>query len=123
MPLWSADGRTGWGVAFLVSAGIMAEIIAKACSSPQTTEINADTRAGTLMKWVHIGLVEGAIFVTVAAVMDPEHRRPIIIGGVLEAAITYGEYVHGKRSGLASIEPATEAASYAGVAGQWSRGG
>ena len=45
----------GHGVAFLVAAGIAAEIIAKACSSPQTTEINANQRADTLMKWVWIG--------------------------------------------------------------------
>jgi len=47
----------GDGVAFLVSAGLVYECIAKACSSPQTAELNAEKRAETLMKWVNIGCV------------------------------------------------------------------
>jgi len=97
-----------FGVAFLVSAGIVAEITAKACSSPQTTELNADTRAPTLMKWVYIGLIEAALFVIIAAAIDKRHRKAIIAGGVAEGAITYLEYVHGKKAGLASSEPGTE---------------
>lgn len=98
----------GDGVAFLVAAGIMAEIIAKACSSPQTVEINAGSRAGTLMKWVRVGLVEGVVFVVIAAYIDPKHRKALLAGGALEAVITLGEYVHGKRSGLRNPAPGTE---------------
>jgi hypothetical protein len=96
------------GVAFLVSAGIVAEIVAKACSSPQTTELNADKRAPTLMKWVHIGLAEAALFVAVAAIIDRRHRAAIIMGGLTEGVLTYVEYLHGKSAGLASSEPGTE---------------
>jgi hypothetical protein len=103
----------GWGIAFLVSAGIVAEIIAKACSSPQTTEINAGSRAPTLMKWVNIGTAEAALFVAVAAYFDPPHRVPIIAGGITEGVITYAEYLHGKKAGLASSEPGTEGTSRA----------
>lgn len=53
------NSRQGQGTAFLVSAGVMYEIIAAACSSPQTTELNAGARAKTLMKWVHLGVVQG----------------------------------------------------------------
>lgn len=102
----SADAS--WGIAFLVSAGIVAEIVAKACSSPQTTELNADKRAPTLMKWVHIGLVEAAFFVAAAAYLDRRHRIPIILGGVAEGVITYAEYLHGKQAGLAGKGPGTE---------------
>jgi hypothetical protein len=101
-------GAASNGVAFLVSAGIVAEIVAKACSSPQTTELNADKRAPTLMKWVHIGLVEAALFVVVAAAIDRRHRGAIVAGGVTEAVITYLEYQHGKSAGLASDQPGTE---------------
>lgn len=101
-----ADGS--WGIAFLVSAGIMAEIIAKACSSPQTAQINARQRAPTLMKWVNIGIVEGAVMVGVAAYFDKKHRVPIILGGVAEGVITYGQYLHARQAGLASDEPGTE---------------
>lgn len=97
-----------WGIAFLVSAGIVAEIVAKACSSPQTTELNAPKRAPTLMKWVNIGMAEAALFVTVAAICDRPHRVPIILGGITEAFITYAEYLHGRESGLNSREPGTE---------------
>lgn len=98
----------GQGVAFLVSAGIVAEIIAKACSSPQTTELNADKRAPTLMKWVLIGEAEAALFVAIAAIIDRRHRAAIIAGGIIEGVITFMEYQHGKAAGLASDQPGTE---------------
>jgi hypothetical protein len=96
------------GVPFLVSAGIVYEIIAAACSSPQTTEINADTRAKTLFKWVHIGLVQATAFVAIAAFIDREHAVPIIAGGGLAAALMYGSYWHAREAGLGSNEPGTE---------------
>ncbi len=104
----SAALRNGNGVAFLVSAGIMYEIIAAACSSPQTTEINAGARADTLMKWVHLGIGQGVIFILIASWMDSQHRAAIIGGGMLAAVLMYGQYVHAKRAGLASDLPGTE---------------
>lgn len=112
MALEKMAGRGGsWGIAFLVAAGIVAEIIAKACSSPQTCEINANERAPTLMKWVYIGSAEAALFIGAAAWLDPAHRVPIILGGLTEGLITYGEYLHGKQAGLASNQPGTETSS------------
>lgn len=96
------------GVAFLVSAGIVYEIIAAACSSPQTMEINAAARAGTLMKWVNIGVIQAALFVAIAATIDARHRRPIIAGGTLAAVLMYVQYVHAKQAGLANGGPGTE---------------
>lgn len=103
-----ALGSQSNGIAFLVSAGIVAELVAKACSSPQTLELNAEKRAPTLMKWVNIGMVEAVLFVGIAAYMDKPHRMPIILGGALEMVITYAEYAHGKTAGLASSQPGTE---------------
>ena len=108
MALEKLTADASWGIAFLVSAGIVAEIVAKACSSPQTTELNADKRAPTLMKWVNIGMIEAAAFVAVAAILDRRHRIPIIFGGVAEGVITYAEYLHGKKAGLGSGQPGTE---------------
>jgi hypothetical protein len=96
------------GVAFLVSAGLVYEAIAAACSSPQTMEINAKARAGTLMKWVHLGVGQAALFVLIAAYVDKRHRYAILAGGGLAAALMYGQYVHAKAAGLASCEPGTE---------------
>lgn len=96
------------GVAFLVSAGIVYEIIAAACSSPQTTEINASSRADTLMKWVHLGIVQAFIFVLIAAALDRKHAPHILTGGLLAMGLMYGQYVHAKAAGLRSDLPGTE---------------
>lgn len=98
----------GFGIAFLVSAGIVYEIIAAACSSPQTAEINAHSRADTLMKWVYIGVAQAVIFVAIAATIDPGHRAGIIAGGGLAATLMLMQYQHAKQSGLASAAPGTE---------------
>ena len=100
--------RTSGGVAFLVAAGLMMEAIAAYCSSPQTTEINANKRSDTLMKWVNIGTGTGVILVVIAAVHDQEHRSEILSGGLLSAGALYGSYVLAKRWGLADDQPGTE---------------
>ena len=96
------------GVAFLVSSGIVYEIVAAACSSPQTTEINADTRSDTLFKWVYLGLGQAALFVAVAAAIDKPHRAAIIAGGVSAGVIMYASYYHAREAGMGSNEPGTE---------------
>ena len=75
MALEKMSGNGSTGIAFLVSAGIVYEIIAAACSSPQTTEINASKRADTLMKWVNLGIAQAALFVFAAAVFRPAAPR------------------------------------------------
>lgn len=100
--------QSGDGIAFLVSAGIVYEIIAAACSSPQTTEINAKARSDTLMKWVNIGIAQAAVFIAIAAMIDSRHRFAIIGGGATAAVLMYAQYVHAKAAGLASSEPGTE---------------
>lgn len=98
----------GQGVAFLVGSMAVSGTIAAACSSPQTAEINADKRAETLMKWVHIGTTEAILLIALAAIIDPEHRNGIVAGGAITLAIMYGCYVHAKQSGLKSKLPGTE---------------
>lgn len=98
----------GDGIAFLVSAGIVYEIIAAACSSPQTTEINASSRADTLMKWVWVGVGMSAVFVGVAAWIDRKHRKAIIGGGVTAAIMMLAAYFHARNAGLKSTAPGTE---------------
>lgn len=103
----------GDGVAFLVSYGIVAEIIAKACSSPQTAELNAGVRAATLMKWVWIGVAESVAVILVAAWIDSKvpgknHTSAILGGGIMAIVITLSEYVYAKNTGLRNGGPATE---------------
>lgn len=104
-------GRGASGVAFIVSAGVVYEIIAAACSSPQTTEINASTRADTLMKWVNIGVLQAAGFIAVAAYIDSAQSREIIAGGVSAIILLYAQYWHAKNSGLKNAGPGTESTS------------
>ena len=94
-------------LAFMVSAGIVYEIIAAACSSPQTTEINAGARADTLMKWVKIGLIQSAAFAAIAAYLS---KTPwaVIAGGALAGGLMWVSYVHAKKAGLAEGGPGTE---------------
>jgi len=99
--------RSEAALTFIVSAGLVYEVVAAACSSPQTTEINADKRAGTLMKWVHLGLVQSAIFVGITAVISSQPRAAIA-GGGLAAAMMYGSYIYAKNCGLSSNAPGTE---------------
>lgn len=115
--------KGGGGVAFLVSAGIVYEIIAAACSSPQTAEINAHSRADTLMKWVHMGVGQAFVFVVVAAMLDPKHAPHILFGGLFAEGLMYWQYRHALRCGLKSTAPGTEGqsdpnAARAGYTGQ-----
>lgn len=98
---------TDAAIAFMVSAGLVYEIIAAACSSPQTTEINAAKRSGTLMKWVYMGLGQAALFVGVAAVLSPRPRA-VIAGGGLAAGLMLAQYQHAKQAGLKNSAPGTE---------------
>lgn len=101
-------GSAGNGIAFLVSAGVVYEIIAAACSSPQTTEINAHSRADTLMKWVHLGLAQSVGFVIAAAAIDRSHAPAILTGGGVAAILLYAQYTHAREAGLQNSAPGTE---------------
>lgn len=94
-------------LAFMVAAGLVYEIVAAVCSSPQTAEINADKRAATLMKWVKLGLVQAGFFVLVAAFLS-KRRWPAIAGGTLAGAMLAAQYGHAKKAGLSSGQPGTE---------------
>lgn len=92
---------------FMIAAGLVFEIIAAFCSSPQTAELNAHARASTLMKWVGLGLAASAVFVFIAA--GPLHGGVAALwGGALAGAMLGAAYVYAKHSGLRSALPGTE---------------
>lgn len=97
----------GDAIAMLVAAGLVMECIAASCSSPQTAEINAAKRQKTLMKWVHIGMIESAVLIGVAA-MFTKSPAPIIWGGALAGGTMYWQYRHALKAGLSSNAPGTE---------------
>jgi hypothetical protein len=94
-------------LAFMVSAGLVYEVIAAACSSPQTTEINAKTRSGTLMKWVVIGGVQAAALVIIAASIS-KRPGPTLLGGGTAIVLMGAQYWHARDAGLKSNAPGTE---------------
>jgi hypothetical protein len=94
-------------VRFMVSAGLVFEIIAAFCSSPQTAELNAHARSETLMKWVVLGLGASAVFVYIAA-GPMKGGRPAVYGGVIAGAMLGAAYVYANKTGLANGGPSTE---------------
>jgi hypothetical protein len=101
------NGNGGAAVKVAVYAALMYDIISATNSSPQTTEINAQKRADTLMKWVNIGMAQGVVFVGIGVVLDKQ-RWPPLLGGGLAAILLYGQYLHAKQSGLENAGPPTE---------------
>lgn len=96
-------------VKFAAFAMLMYDAIAAVCSSPQTAEINADKRADTLMKWVHLGILQGAGLVVLGAYIERKGSRwPILLGGGIAGVIMYAQYYHAREAGLASMEEGTE---------------
>jgi hypothetical protein len=102
-----ALGNTNGAVEFMVAAGLVFEIIAAACSSPQTTELNAAARADTLMKWVLIGMAMSFVFVAIAALMSKEKWQPLF-GGALAGLLMWCAYAHAKAAGLRNGGQPTE---------------
>lgn len=92
-----------------VYAAVTYDVISATNSSPQTTEINAGARAGTLMKWVKVGLAQAALFVAIGMAAEPPGKkwRPLV-GGGLAGVLLWFQYVHAMKSGLESCEPGTE---------------
>lgn len=101
------DPTSSSAVVMAVYAALAYDIIAAVNSSPQTTEINAAKRAPTLMKWVHLGLGQVALFTLIGVAMDAR-RWPPLLGGGLASGLLYVQYVHAKNAGLESSEEGTE---------------
>jgi len=92
-----------------ISAAVVYDVISATNSSPQTTEINAAARAPTLMKWVNIGLAQGALFVAIMMLAEPPGKkwRPVAGGGTA-GVLLWAQYVHAKNAGLKNPGPPTE---------------
>jgi len=89
-----------------VYATLALDIFSTFTSSPQTTELNAASRSGTLMKWVKIGVV-AAVAGGVYGSVQSKRLAPIVATTAV-AALMLGLYVHARNSGLASDAEPTE---------------
>jgi hypothetical protein len=90
-----------------IYATLMYDVISATNSSPQTTEINASVRAETLMKWVKLGLLQGAAFVALGVALDKQ-RWPPLLGGSLAGILLWLQYDYAMKSGIENPCPSTE---------------
>jgi hypothetical protein len=98
-------------VTMAVYAALVYDVISATNSSPQTTEINARKRADTLMKWVHIGLAQAAIFAVMGIALEIKSGHPgwpPALGSGMAAGMLYVQYVHARNSGVRNPGPETE---------------
>jgi hypothetical protein len=102
-----SGGDSRHAITVAIYATLMYDIISATNSSPQTTEINANRRAATLMKWVHLGLVQGLLFVAIGMYLDKD-RWPPLMGGGIAAVILYAQYLHALKSGTQNPGESTE---------------
>lgn len=106
------EGMSGnTAVVIGVYGALTYDIIAAACSSPQTTEINAGARADTLMKWVYIGIGQAALFTLIGIIAqraEGDSAIPPLVGFSLAAGMMWVSYSHAKTTGLAKGGPTTE---------------
>jgi hypothetical protein len=106
------EGASNSNAAIVAIYGALTyDIVAAACSSPQTTELNAGARADTLMKWVYLGLGQAALFTAIGVALQIGEGKaawPPLLGSGLGGGMMYASYVHAKQSGLESNEPPTE---------------
>jgi hypothetical protein len=94
-------------ITIAIYAALVYDIISATNSSPQTTEINAQKRADSLMKWVHIGLAQAFAFALLGAALDPDVWPPVV-GASIAGVLMYAQYRYALNAGLASDLEGTE---------------
>ncbi len=100
------NGRVAIGTLIFVMATFGLDMFSTLTSSPQTTEINAKTRADTLMKWVYLADAVALSGGVAAWAITGKWQAMIGVLGVV--AMMHYLYVHAKDAGLSSDEPGTE---------------
>ena len=94
-----------------IFAPLTYDVISATNSSPQTTEINADRRAETLMKWVKLGLAQAAGFALIGVIFEASSGRsvwPPVLGAGLAGLALWAQYVHALHAGQQSSDVGTE---------------
>ena len=100
-----ANGKL-WAILLGVWATFALDVYSSLNSSPQTTEINAQARADTLMKYVLIGDLVAVTGGLLASIVSKSVVPLVGAGGV--ALGMHLLYVHAKNSGLEQGGPPTE---------------
>ena len=85
------------GLQFGVYAALGYDVMSATNSSPQTTELFASDRSSTLMKWVHIGAIQGIALGLIGTWLEKSWWP--LIGTTAALGIMYAEYRHADASG------------------------
>jgi len=99
-------------IAFGVAADLTYTVFGATNSSPQTTELFASDRAGTLMKYVKLGALQAAVLIGVMAFRAGSNgggwARAFwpAAGGVLTGAMMWAMYAHALEAGKGQSPPA-----------------
>lgn len=88
---------------FGISATLVYGVISATNSSPQTTELFASQRSGTLWKWVRVGVVQAGVLVAIMAIVDRSWWP--ILGGGLSGYCMYKMYDHALIAGQGQKPP------------------
>jgi|ERR1700733_2376742 len=91
------------GLAFGIYAALGYDVMSATNSSPQTTELFASDRSSTLMKWVHIGGIQGLALGVFGSLLE-KSAWPLI-GISVATGIMYAEYIHANASGQKTPPP------------------
>jgi hypothetical protein len=99
-------GFTGWAALIGIYAALVFDVFSSTNSSPQTTELFARDRAGTLWKWIRIGAVVSIAFIALAVFTEYGSKREDksaylapVVGGVAALAIMWAMYSHALTEG------------------------
>lgn len=102
MAVRASVSESGWGgtnhdagndaALFGISATLVYGVISSTNSSPQTTELFANQRSGTLWKYVRLGIVQAGVLVGIMAIVD--HSWWPVFGGGLAGAAMWKMYDH-----------------------------
>lgn len=100
--------RNGFGLAALIGiyAALIFDVFSSTNSSPQTTELFAGERAGSLWRWVKIGAVISVLFIGMAAWIEYKDKDTDkhswygpIIGGLVALVLMLAMYAHALKMG------------------------
>ena len=102
-------GSADDAIAFGVAADLVYNIFSATNSSPQTTELFAGSRSGTLWKYVRLGGAQSAILVAIMAIRG-RSLWPVL-GGGMAGAFMWFMYGHALAAGQNKPAPEGAAAS------------
>lgn len=99
-------GARGRMITVAVAAEMVYQLVGSNMSSPQTAELNAKARAGTIDKWVTLTNMEAIAWIVFLSALD-RSLWPAFGGGLALSGMVL-KYKYAIDCGLASNEPGTE---------------